>query len=856
MKKILCIVSTLFVLTAGGAVGGYITPDLDTWLSRVPAEEYVSTVVMLTDQVDIAALNAELNEMNATRAYRHETVVRALMEKAQETQGDIIARLEEGMAEGSVKGYKSFWITNAVEVQARRGFLEELAARPDVGDMYIAYEIENIDPVAKREASEQTIASIEEGLERINAPAAWARGYTGAGRLVSNLDTGVDGNHVALASRWRGLHEPYEECWFDPVTGTTFPFDSWGHGTHTMGTTCGYQVNTDDHIGVAYDAEWIAAGVIDRVDIPTTIADAIDAFQWTSDPDGNPGTLDDVPDVSSNSWGISPIYHGSYLPDGACDQMFWSVLDACEAAGVVVVFAAGNEGNAAPYSIRNPANRAVDPYNSFCVGAIDGANYGNDPIAYFSSWGPVPAECGSQTTKPEVAAPGVNVRSAFPGGGYYYMSGTSMACPHVAGAVGVLRQADPNATTEEVKFALMSTAQDLGSAGEDNGYGFGLIDLNAALDVLGASGNWWELNVAPDNPPIIIPETGGDFSWSGSLTNHGDSARVTDVWTMARLPGGYLYGPILHFENVHFGPDQTRSGTGITHHVPGGAPSGSYKYKVYFGEYPGAPEDSASFNVYKQGGGGGGPYNVLILLSDFSTSEASLAQSSILADGRFLSCDVMEVNYTTPTLEQLLPYDIVQAWSNYQYADANALGNVLADYVDAGGAVLLSQFSFTSYWAMGGRLMSDYSPLGVGYNYWSPVTLGTYDPGHPIMAGVSSLSEGSYSVDAPVNPDAEVVAWWSNSTPCVAVNATMPSVVALNMYWGTTYEQLGGDYAILLPNALAYAGDNSFMRVVGWDENEFSVGTGSGKGIAAKSVNNPVMPVAAVEHGMKGEEKR
>ncbi|MFQ6104523.1 MAG: S8 family serine peptidase [Candidatus Glassbacteria bacterium] len=823
MKRVGVLTLTLFFYAAAGASAGYITPDLDAQLSKLSDDDFISTIVMLPDQVDIEALSEELNGLHATRAYRHEMVIRALRQKAEDTQGDLISHLESGASSGQVREYRELWIANMIVVEAKRSFIEGLSNRSDVGDVYLDYEIENIEPISQNEAPERTTTSIEEGLERINAPTAWARGYTGAGRLVSNLDTGVDGNHPALASRWRGTHEPSEECWYDPVTGTNFPFDSWGHGTHTMGITCGYESSTDDHIGVAYEAEWIAAGVIDRVDIPTTIADAITAFQWTADPDGDPGTVDDVPDVSSNSWGISPIYHDTYLPDGPCDQMFWNVIDACEAAGVVVVFAAGNEGTSQPYAIRNPANRGVDPYNSFCVGAIDGSNYGNDPIASFSSRGPVPDECGSYTTKPEVCAPGVDVRSSYPGGGYYYMSGTSMACPHVAGAVAVLRQADPNATSEQIKYALMATAQDLGSSGEDNGYGWGLIDLNAALDTLGASGCWWTLTCEPNDPPVIIPEEGGSFSFDAHLTNHCDSTRFTDAWTMARLPGGFMYGPVLKYENIPFAPDQTRGVTGMTHYVPGGAPPGSYKYIVYFGDYPSSPEDSCYFNVYKQGGGSGGPYSVLILLSDYSTSEANNAIDALTADGRFTGVDVMDVQYSTPTFDDLLAYDVLMVWSDYQYANADALGDVLADYVDAGGAVVLSQFSFTSVWAMGGRMMSEYSPLGVGYNYFSPVSLGTYDTGHPIMLGVSTLSEGAYSVDAPVEPNAEVVAEWDDGNPCVAVNAQAPRVVALNMYFGSTYFQIGGDWEILLPNALAYAGDNSYMRLVGWDESLWAV---------------------------------
>jgi hypothetical protein len=300
-----------------------------------------------------------------------------------------------------------------------------------------------------------------------------------------------------------------------------------------------------------------------------------------------------------------------------------------------------------------------------------------------------------------------------------------------------------------------------------------------------------------------------------------------------------------------------RSVSGLTHHVPGGAPAGSYKYKVYYGDYPNAPADSAVFNVYKQGGGGGGPYNALILLSDYGTSEASVAQNAVLNDpeGRFLSCDAMDVTSTTPTIDQLLPYDVVMAWSNYPFADPNAMGNVLADYVDVGGAVALSEFSFLSGWAMGGRLMTDYSPLGVGNTSYAPVSLGTYDPGHPIMAGVTTLSDGSYATNPPTQNGAEVVAEWNNGTPCVAVSGVTPQVVGLNMYWGTSYNQLGGDYAMVLPNALAYAADNSFMRLLGWDENEFAVEKAPEPEIAAKAVA-PVSSISAVENGMKAIEAR
>src|SRR5690606_27208916 len=139
-------------------------------------------------------------------------------------------------------------------------------------------------------------------------------------------------------------------AFFDPVTHWQFPQDGGVHGTHTMGTVCG---GAPGHqVGVAPGAQWIAAAVIDRASMTRTIADAILAFEWLIDPDGDPTTTWDVPHVCSNSWGIAT---GHNFPPYSvpCDPSFWSFLDACEAAGVVILFSAGNEG-ADPTTLRRP----------------------------------------------------------------------------------------------------------------------------------------------------------------------------------------------------------------------------------------------------------------------------------------------------------------------------------------------------------------------------------------------------------------------------------------------------------------------------------------------------------------------
>jgi len=202
---------------------------------------------------------------------------------------------------------------------------------------------------------------------------------------------------------------------------------------------------------------------------PSSSEDILAAFQWAIDPDGNSATVTDMPDVILNSWGIPT----SIMTP--CDETFYQVIDNVEAAGIVTVFAAGNEGPD-PMSIRLPANRASSPLNSFSVGAIDGST---NIIANFSSRGP--SSCDTSQMKPEVVAPGVSIFSSTKGGGYLLKSGTSMAAPLIAGMVALLRQYNPETTVEEIKTAIIESCRDLGPAGEDNTYGYGLPDAEQAI---------------------------------------------------------------------------------------------------------------------------------------------------------------------------------------------------------------------------------------------------------------------------------------------------------------------------------------------------------------------------------------
>jgi bacillopeptidase F len=495
MRKLLSVVTvlkavlaTLFIaaclplLLVANVSAGQIEPNFAEYLSTLSPDEFVSAIVIMADQADIKSLSATLRGERATRQDRHERVISALQAATSRSQGVLVNYLEAKTSEGSVKGYTPYWIMNLVVVQATISELETIAARSDVEIVESNFRASLIEPVGDKTRSVRIPdkgIGVTPGLRAVKADSVWYQlGITGLGRLVANLDTGVDGAHPALSARWRGTHEPWQECWKDALGyGDTFPTDYYGHGTHVMGTMCGLGAGTNDTIGIAWEAEWIADNAINQGVTPAFDNDVVEAFQWFADPDGNSGTVDDVPDVVQNSWGIYSYWSGYQ----DCDYRWQTVIENCEAAGVVCIFSAGNEGPGSQ-THRSPANICNTPTTNFSVGAVDAKNYGFPyPIADFSSRGP--SDCDGRTTKPEVVAPGVQVYSSVPGGGYewYWWSGTSMAGPHVAGVVALMRQANPDLGVDSIKQILMNTAVDLGAFGDDNAYGWGIIDAYQAV---------------------------------------------------------------------------------------------------------------------------------------------------------------------------------------------------------------------------------------------------------------------------------------------------------------------------------------------------------------------------------------
>lgn len=460
----------LLLFAALPAVAGEIHPKLRAALQSVDSGTDIPVIIRMAEQSDIAPLG------HGPKKERLLGIVRALREKAETSQRPV----RELLRNKGAKREQSLWIINGVAATVAPETVAELAALPGVASVRLDETIPAPVPLAS------TAGPVEWNLTAVHAPELWALGYTGQGVVVASMDGGVDPNHPDLAGKWRGG----TNSWYDPNGEHVAPFDKDGHGTATMSVMVGGSAG-GSAIGMAPDARWIAVKIFN--DTGTAFYSTIHAgFQWLLDPDDNPDT-DDAPDVVNNSWGLEGI--------GVCDPEFQANVQALKAAGIAVVFAAGNTGPAANTS-ESPANYP----ESFAVGAVDH----NLNIASFSGRGP--SACGG-TIYPELAAPGVHIRTAdltfggsFPAS-YAVYDGTSFSSPHVAGAMALLLNAFPALSVPELETVLSSSATDLGAAGQDNNYGHGLLNVFAAykalldISVIPSSHDFGTVNVGSDSPP-------------------------------------------------------------------------------------------------------------------------------------------------------------------------------------------------------------------------------------------------------------------------------------------------------------------------------------------------------------------
>ncbi|MDF1698407.1 MAG: S8 family peptidase [Saprospiraceae bacterium] len=531
--------------------------------------DVVDCIIVMRDQLDLYGQTE-----GWTKDRKANFVFTRLQSHADQTQKELRKFLEQEAIE-----FHSFYVFNGLQ-----GYLTQSQADRILTNFEVKQIVYNA-PARVQEISYESDlgldrAEIEWGLLKIKADSVWQMGYEGEGVVVAGQDTGYDFDNGLILSKYRGYDQEeidHNYNWHDaidtlnPLNNDTindpsvnpcgflsvFPCDDHGHGSHTMGTMVGG--DTTHTIGVAPAASWIGCRNMDRGwGKPSTYTECFEWFLAPTDLDGENPDPSKAPHVINNSWGC-PTKEG-------CTPENWffmeTVVNNLTAAGTVVVVSAGNDGGKGCSSIENPASIFE---NSFTVGATRD----NDTKPNFSSIGPVLID-SSGRLKPDVMAPGVGVKSIWLNDGFNTIGGTSMAGPHVAGAIALIINANPSLAgqVDVIKDILRSTAVHLtdsldcsGNSGLDDPnfyFGHGRIDVFAAvkmaLEVTGLEEieeKSIEITVSP-NPNtgdfVIATQLGGTLGEvyirdiSGRVVQYFPAKVKQDQILVENLSGGiYIY---------------------------------------------------------------------------------------------------------------------------------------------------------------------------------------------------------------------------------------------------------------------------------------------------------------------------
>ena len=486
MKKLFILL--LVVCSMAGYAQAVIDPLLSEEMTRRSDDEKIKVIVIMKSQYDRAQMNRRA-DYYVNRSERREFVVNELKAFADASQYDLRHSLAEMQRNDMTTEPVVLWMANALYFDATKAAIQDLAYRNDIEIIGFAKEYNWI-PDGEEATPAMVTREITQNVIQVHANQVWELGYTGQGVVVAVIDTGVNYHHVDLADHlWDGGTD-FPNHGYDVYNHDNDPIDDMGHGSHCAGTVCG-DGSGASQTGMAPDATLMCVKCLDGSGNggAQSISEGI---QWA---------VEHGCDLFSMSLGLP----NSSIPDRTL------LRHTCEAAldaGVVAAIAAGNEGNSTwmypiPNNVRVPGScpppymDAVQGENpggqtcSVCVGAV---NY-NDAAANFTSRGPVtwqntefgdyPYQPGIGLIRPDVCAPGVDIKSLNyqSNTGYTTMSGTSMATPCVAGCMALMLSKDINLTPADVCRILEETALHL-SEGKSNTFGFGRVDVFQAIEAI------------------------------------------------------------------------------------------------------------------------------------------------------------------------------------------------------------------------------------------------------------------------------------------------------------------------------------------------------------------------------------
>ncbi|GAB3968327.1 hypothetical protein GCM10027615_19910 [Plantactinospora veratri] len=457
--------AVLLGVTAQPAVATAAGPEAEVsreLLAELAAEGTSTFNVYLRERAELSGA-AKLADADDRAA----AVYRTLTTTAERSQRALRAELDE---RGTT--YRSYWIANMVRVQGDRALLDAIAARDDVQSIEPSRTYELIKPEPFRASTDTGTDAVEWNVANIEAPRVWSEFDTrGEDVVVANIDSGVLFDHPALRDSYRGNTGSgfdHNYNWFDPaeVCANPAPCDNNGHGTHTMGTMVGDD-GAGNQIGVAPGARWIAAKGCETNNCSD--ASLLAAGEWVlapTDLNGQNPRPDLRPDIVNNSWG-----------GGRGDEWYKQIVVSWRAAGIFPSFSAGNDGPGCN-TTENPGDYPL----TYATGSYDS----NNNVSSFSGRGTSSID-GS--VKPNIAAPGSDIRSSLSSGGYGVGSGTSMAAPHVSATVALVWSAAPGlrGNIPATERLLDDTATDVdalgcgGTVDDNNTFGEGRLNAYQAV---------------------------------------------------------------------------------------------------------------------------------------------------------------------------------------------------------------------------------------------------------------------------------------------------------------------------------------------------------------------------------------
>jgi len=423
--------------------------------------------------VKAAVLNVPFEE-------RGQVVFDVLTKKAATTQPAVIEALEALGVH-----YKTYWLVNMIVIEANYSTILSIAEHSAIGNIHPNFEFRVELEMPEEEFQPTAPSAIEWNVNKVNAPKVWDLGFTGKGFVVAGADTGVQWDHPALRTQYRGYSTSgaanHNYNWWDAVhtTGSRCganaqaPCDDSGHGTHTVGTMVGTD-HANNQIGVAPGAQWIACRNMNAgYGTPTTYIECLQFFVAPTDLTGK------NPDPSKRPHAIGNSY-GCPASEGCVADSLQTAVSNVVAAGIFMAVSAGNDGPSCS-TVNTPPAIYEDV---FSVGAL---GYNTNTIASYSSRGPVTVD-KSGIIKPEISAPGSSVRSAYPTNTYSTLSGTSMASPHITGIITLLWNAKPelerdiDRTSKLIQLSALPLASTTcgGNSTQNNVYGYGGVDVLAS----------------------------------------------------------------------------------------------------------------------------------------------------------------------------------------------------------------------------------------------------------------------------------------------------------------------------------------------------------------------------------------